>query len=195
MRLIFKKLDLPAENQMLVDWLSSSAWPFHGNTNLPPERIQQMIQDGFFDGSNHQTFWVLNGQARIGYIRLFDLDDIGDGIPLFDVRIKPENRGQGIGRHAVSWLVNYMFQQWPELHRIEGTTRHDNLAMQRVFQKCNFVKEGHLRRAWKSNDGQFHDTIVFGILREDWMAGKAGSIDGLPSNFGPVPNLVPDQSL
>lgn len=99
-----------------------------------------MIVEGMFDGTNHQTFWIFgNQETRAGYIRLFDLDDIGDGSPLFDIRLKPEHRDQGIGYQAVSWLVNYMFEQWPTLHRIEGTTRQDNIGMRRVFEKCNFA--------------------------------------------------------
>jgi RimJ/RimL family protein N-acetyltransferase len=178
MKLIFRKLDLSKEKQLLVEWLSTSTWPFHGNSNLSPEKVEKMIVDGVFDGTNHQTFWIVAEKGMpVGYVRLFDLDDIGDGTPLFDVRLKPESRGRGIGYEAVRWLLDYMFEKWPELHRIEGTTRQDNIAMRRVFQKCNFVKEGHLRKAWKTTPGLYYDAILYGILRDDWLAGKAGLVD------------------
>lgn len=177
MELKFNKVNLPPESQILIDWLSSSPWPFHGNPNLSPEKVQSMISDGVFDGENHQTFWVLFGESRVGCIRLFDLEDIGDGAPLFDIRLKPESRGHGIGVKAVQWLVQYMFEQWPALHRIEGTTRQDNIGMRKVFEKCHFAKEGHLRNSWKTQDGDFRDAILYGILREDWQSGKVGTVN------------------
>lgn len=178
MKLSFQKLDLPSEKQILVEWLSSSPWPFHGNSVLSSVEVEQMISEGVFDGTNNQSFWIIaDQQTRIGYVRLFDLNDIGDGTPLFDVRVKPEFTGQGIGYQAVQWLQNYVFEQWPMLHRIEGTTRQDNMAMRRVFKKCNFTKEGHLRNSWRTSEGQYHDTIVYGILRADWLAGKPGEVN------------------
>lgn len=39
-----------------------------------------MIVEGIFDGSNHESFWILNQVRKgIGFIRIFDLEDIDDG--------------------------------------------------------------------------------------------------------------------
>jgi RimJ/RimL family protein N-acetyltransferase len=169
MELTFRKIDLPSERAALIDWLSSQRWPYHGNTNLSPERVEEMIREGIFSGPNHQSFWIFGERpSPIGFIRLFDLDDIADGTPMFDIRLAPEFRGKGVGHKAVSWLVRYMFENWPELHRIEGSTRHDNWAMRRVFEKCGFVQEGHLRQAWRTKEGRYFDAILCGILRSDW---------------------------
>lgn len=169
MEITIRKLDLVTEAQILTVWLSSEEWPFHGNSNLSHEKIAGMIQDGAFDGTNHQTFWVLSPKEdRIGLVRLFDLDDIGDGSPLFDIRIMGEFRGKGIGYQAVSWLTRHLFETWPNLTRIEGNTRADNIAMRRVFRKCHYAKEGHHRKAWKASSGELFDAIHYGILRDDW---------------------------
>lgn len=69
-----------------------------------------------------------------------------------------------------------MFEQWPTLHRIEATTRQDNLAMRGVFQKCGFTQEGHLRKSWKADNNKYYATILCGILREDWETGNTSSI-------------------
>jgi RimJ/RimL family protein N-acetyltransferase len=169
MELNFKKLDLHSEKPILVDWLSSEEWPFHGNSRLSPEKVLGMIEVGIFDGSDHQSFWILDSNKnRVGMIRLFDLEDIDDGNPLFDIRLAKEFRGKGIGYQAVKWLTNYLFETWPKLMRIEGNTRADNTSMRRVFQKCYFVKEGHHRQAWTTANGQCFDAVHYAILREDW---------------------------
>lgn len=108
-------------------------------------------------------------QERVGLIRLYDLDDVDDGYPLFDLRIRATYRGQGIGKQAVQWLTRYLFETWPQLERIAGTTRHDNQAMWQVFRHCGYAKEGHFRQDWNGSDGKQYDTIQYAILREDWV--------------------------
>ncbi len=117
--------------------------------------------------------WIYRAgqEERIGLIRLFDLQDIGSGSPLFDLRILERYRGQGVGNKAVAWLTRFAFETWPELNRIEGTTRVDNMAMRAIFQKCGYVKEGHYRKTWPAIDGQKVDTVQYSILREDWISG------------------------
>jgi RimJ/RimL family protein N-acetyltransferase len=55
------------------------------------------------------------------------------------------------------------------LHRIEATTRGDNVAMMTVLERCRYVREGVLREAWRSENGERHDTMVYGLLRRDWL--------------------------
>jgi RimJ/RimL family protein N-acetyltransferase len=173
MNLSFNPLDLPNEKQILADWLSNETWPFHVNTHLAKAKALEMIEQGYFSGTDHQTFWIISStENRIGMIRLFDLDDIDDGYPMFDLRILNKFRGKGIGQSAVRWLTRYIFETWPALDRIAGTTRADNLSMRRVFKKCGYAKEGHYRKDWAAQNGEFRDTVRYGILREDWEGNK-----------------------
>ena len=107
----------------------------------------------------------------IGIIRLFDLDDIadGDGAPLFDIRISKDYQGKGFGKQAVEWLTTYLFESYPKLNRIEATTRADNFSMRKVLKNCFFLKEGHYRASWPSQDGRLIDTARYAILRNDWI--------------------------
>jgi len=169
MQLSFIPLALPAEQDLLIRWLTSETWPFHVNSHPTQAMVLGWIQSGIFTGTNHQTFWIrADASDPIGLIRLYDLDDVDDGYPLFDLRIREAYRGQGIGHQAVQWLTRYLFETWPQLDRIVGTTREDNYAMQRVFQACGYVKEGHFRKDWRSSKGQRYDALQYAILREDW---------------------------
>ncbi len=165
MQVSFEPLSLASQTEALVSFLTSESWPFHSHSKLSRDQVLSFIAKGFYDGSNHQTFWIVNVEGeRIGLIRLFDLDDIGDGYPLFDLRLRASVRGQGIGRRAVQWLTEYLFETWPVLDRIEATTRQDNLAMRKALLRSHYAKEGHYRKAWEG-----HDTIQYAILREDWL--------------------------
>lgn len=173
MNLHFPKIIFPQDRDRLVGFLTSEPWPFHVNNRLDIVKVEKMIDEGTFDGSNHESHWIL-GQSSIelGIIRLFDLDDIDDGYPLFDLRVRVAYRGKGIGRAAVEWLTAYLFEKYPDLDRIVGTTRVDNNAMRRVFRSCYFAKEGHYRNDWSSGDGTMFDTVKYGLLREDWKNRK-----------------------
>lgn len=173
MNLSFQKLQLPEESDFLISWLTNEEWPFHSFSKVSSERVSELISKGFYSGPDNQAFWILkDDQEKVGMIRLFDLDDIGYGSPLFDLRILNRYRGQGIGKQAVKWLTDYLFNSWSNLSRIEGTTRVDNHSMRAIFRKSGYVKEGHYRKAWPTNDGQKVDTVQYAILREDWISGS-----------------------
>lgn len=169
MQLSFIPLELPAEQDLLSSWLTSESWPFHVNPHPAPAMVLDWMRLGIFTGTNHQTFWIrADASDPIGLIRLYDLDDVDDGYPLFDLRIRAAYRGQGIGQQAVQWLTRYLFETWPQLGRIAGTTQADNRAMRQVFRRCGYAKEGHFRNDWQAANGQRYDAIQYAILREDW---------------------------
>ncbi len=169
MNLSFKSLKLPDEREVLADFLWGHPWPYHSGGQIAREKIFQKMDEGAFSSPDTQTFWIIaESDKRIGFIKLFDLDDVEDGSPLFDLRIIPEFRGQGVGKQAVTWLTRYLFETYPVLNRIEGTTRVDNLAMRKVFVKCSYAKEGHIRKSWSEENGTKFDTVIYGILRDDW---------------------------
>ncbi len=163
MDVIERELKLPEERAILVSWLTSEPWIFHGTTNLDVERVNSLIDAGTFGAPDAQTFWLFTSDAeRVGLIRIFDLQDIVDGNPLFDLRIKRAYRGKGFGKAALRWMTTYLFEKYPALNRIEGNTRFDNIAMRRVFRDCGYVKEGHYRDGWHGDNGQEFDSVLSG---------------------------------
>ena len=173
----FVPLELPAERKVLAAWLSGDHWPFHSNLKLEREQVLKWIDGNYFDGPNNATFWITLETEPVGLIRLFGLEDIGDGEPMFDLRIRNAFRGRGLGTQAVQWLTDHLFSKHEILGRIAGTTRVDNLAMRGAFRRCGYAKEAHYRRSWPSVESQFFDTVAYGILREDWAQQKTTPVD------------------
>ncbi|WP_233508436.1 GNAT family N-acetyltransferase [Spongiactinospora gelatinilytica] len=84
----------------------------------------------------------------------------------FGILIISAFRGKGIGTAAQRDLVGYLFAHTP-VHRIQAGTDVKNLAEQRVLEKIGFQREGVIRRAqWRM--GEWHDQILYSILREEW---------------------------
>lgn len=54
------------------------------------------------------------------------------------------------------------------LHRIQLDTFLENVRAIRTYEKCGFVREGILRKAFWTSKG-YRDRIVMGLLFEDWQ--------------------------
>ncbi|PYZ97607.1 GNAT family N-acetyltransferase [Alteribacter lacisalsi] len=166
--------DMEAE---LVAFMTGNRWPFHGEEEPEEEDIRDRVKEGVYQGNGNRTYWITAGDEKIGLIRVFDLDD---PICLFDIRIKESWRGRGAGREGVEWLTGRLFRDFPELIRIEGHTRSDNIAMRRTFAAGGYVKEMYTRQSWPQG-GKLYDAVGYAVIRADWENGTVTKVeDKLP---------------
>ncbi len=95
------------------------------------------------------------------------------GVTLWDVRrehrsaminywVAPGARGRGIASRAVRLLAAWSFDGL-DVARLQAFIDPDNVASQRVAERCGFVHEGTLRSHMVS-DGRRRGTLVFGLL-------------------------------
>ncbi|MGZ4537530.1 MAG: GNAT family N-acetyltransferase [Blastococcus sp.] len=85
------------------------------------------------------------------------------------VSLLPAFRGRAFGTDVVGVLCSYGFSL-RGLHRLQVETLVDNEAMVRAATRAGFTREGVLRgSAWV--DGAFVDTVVLGLLAEEWKRG------------------------
>lgn len=154
--------------ERLAAWLPEHAWPFHGRVRVDTAWVRERAAEGQFFGERVRSFWVLGSDATtLGLVRAFDLDDV---TPLVDLRIGESARGRGVGSAALRWLTRTVFETSPA-PRLGGYTRHDNVAMRRVFDKCGFVQEARHRAAWRLDGGGLADSVGYAVLRPDWGSG------------------------
>ncbi|GAA2277330.1 hypothetical protein GCM10010430_74000 [Kitasatospora cystarginea] len=169
MTVVYERLDTEADADQLVAFLAGEVWPFHVFASLTEETVRTRLAEGYYDGESTRSFWIGEDSERVGLIRLEDLDD---DAPVFDLRIGAAHRGRGVGGRALQWLTGYVFSEFADVTRIEGTTRQDNEPMRRAFRRGGYVKEAHYREAWPDQDGTLYDSIGYGILRRDWQTGS-----------------------
>lgn len=170
MEILFKEL-AAGEEEELISLLTGERWEFHSLPEISSDNVKEQLQKGYFQNSGVKTFWISEEhKGKIGIIRLFDLgsEPGSTETPLFDLKIKKEFSGRGIGKQAVKWLVDYVFTNYPAKYRFEATTRIDNIAMRKVLESSGFVKEAHYRQAWPDEDGNKHDCAGYAVLRSDW---------------------------
>jgi len=73
---------------------------------------------------------------------------------------------KGYGVEAARLLINYGFEQL-NLHRISSAAVAFNERSIKFHKKLGFQEEGRLRQVMFKN-GQYHDRVEFGMLREEW---------------------------
>lgn len=77
--------------------------------------------------------------------------------------------GRGIGSEAVRAVLHFGFTQL-NLNRIEAATIADNHESVNLLKKLGFRLEG-IRRGYSwEEDGAFHDSAMYGLLHEEFMA-------------------------
>jgi ribosomal-protein-alanine N-acetyltransferase len=74
--------------------------------------------------------------------------------------------GAGYAAEAARAVLHFGFTTMG-LHRVQAHTIADNHRSVRLLTGLGFVREGTLREFSLEDDGTFHDSAVFGLLRRD----------------------------
>ena len=82
----------------------------------------------------------------------------------------PARQGQGLATEAVRLALDHAFDVLG-LARIEADVDPRNLPSCRLLEKLGFQREGVLRNRWRVG-GEFADSVIFGLLRDEY-AGTA----------------------
>ena len=75
--------------------------------------------------------------------------------------------GQGFASEAAQATIRYAFAQL-NVSRVELQCAADNIASQRVAERCGFTLEGRQRLRQRQKDGALLDRLWYGLLAEEW---------------------------
>ena len=75
--------------------------------------------------------------------------------------------GRGIATESMNAVLRYGFEQM-NLNRIEAVTIVDNTRSIRLLERLGFALEGVRRESSLENDGKFHGSAVYGLLRSEY---------------------------
>ena len=75
--------------------------------------------------------------------------------------------GSGIGYTALRMWIDEKFVEYPKMVRIGISTWSGNERMIRLAEKLGLQKEAVYRKA-RIVDGEYYDSVSYGILREEW---------------------------
>jgi RimJ/RimL family protein N-acetyltransferase len=72
----------------------------------------------------------------------------------------------GFGTDAIRTMLRFGFEEL-NLNRVYLTVSDDNARGIACYRKCGFTEEGRLRQD-RFREGEYRDTIVMGVLREEF---------------------------
>jgi RimJ/RimL family protein N-acetyltransferase len=79
-------------------------------------------------------------------------------------------RNKGYCTEAVKIMIDYLFLS-KDIVSIQAEALTENSASQRVLEKAGFKKEGITRKS-SFVKGDWHDDVLYSILREEWKEPK-----------------------
>jgi RimJ/RimL family protein N-acetyltransferase len=158
---VMEKEDLP----LLKEWKNSLK--FTGQYQLISQEALKDIEKQYDELVDEKWFFIEKKDGtKIGTIShrlVFKTQEIGTALI-------PSERGKGYCSEAVKIMVDYLFLS-KDIPRIQAHTEARNAAAQKVLEKAGFKKEGTFRKEYFVN-GEWRDSCIFAILREEWKEPK-----------------------
>ncbi len=119
----------------------------------------QWEKDGML-GEQFQMLMVeLEGQA-VGFVTAFF---VREGMVRVGIQLDENCRGQRVSSRAFALLRDYLLENFP-LVRLEADTDVDNIAAQKMLERCGFRAEGVLRK-YRFHHGSYHDSYLYSYVR------------------------------
>ena len=87
---------------------------------------------------------------------------------------RPDVAGRGFATEAVRALVDVAFGRYG-MQRVFAQLDARNSASARLCERVGMSREAHLRRDWWAK-GEWSDTLVYGLLREEWDSGRTATV-------------------
>ncbi len=123
-------------------------------------------ENGIWD-ENFGRMLILDKEDKIlGYINYFKSISYFDSYEIGYILFDNKNRNKGIITEAVNLFVNYLFRA-TKINRLEIRTHPENIASQKVAEKCGFLYEGINRGAIKYKD-TYKDLKQYSLIRKDY---------------------------
>lgn len=79
----------------------------------------------------------------------------------------PAHAGRGLATEAATALITMAFDHYP-LHRIYANLDPRNERSAALCERLGMTREAHTRRDFPAPDGTWTDSLVYGLLREEW---------------------------
>lgn len=149
--------------KLLIQW--AGAMLFH--YPLDENQLQTYYQHSMVEHPASFIFTVLDEEEHpVGHIELGMVNNANGSGSICRVFIDPSQRGKGYCVEMVRQMLRVGFKDL-NLRRIDLRVYSFNKSAVECYRKAGFVQEGVLRKSQKADD-EIWDTIVMGILREEW---------------------------
>lgn len=135
--------------------------------SFAPDRFDASL-DGFLARPDMLTFVLFDGGALAGMSSFLAIDEKRGVLEIGGTYLRPAVRGTGFNRRIKDMMLARAFDCG--YRRVELRVDSRNGRSQAAVAKLGAVREGVLRAERITWTGHVRDTVVFSILREEWVA-------------------------
>ncbi len=138
------------------------------NTQTPYSRflIKQYLENAhqdIYEAKQLRLAICKNNESKpLGLIDLFDFDPKNNRAGIGIIIENTENRNQGIGKEALSLLVNYAFKKL-NLHQLYANIGSNNEISLKLFTTFGFQKIGN-KKDWTFHEGKYFDEELYQLI-------------------------------
>jgi RimJ/RimL family protein N-acetyltransferase len=150
----------------------------HLNPWMPWATTEQTVEEAEALARRFSANYLLNQD----YVVAIVIDDELAGGTGFHLRGKPvtgqmaeigmwvsaKYAGQGVGTRVLDAMLRWGFSEWP-WNRLTWHCDTRNHRSRRVAEKNGLILEGTLRQDSLDSSGEWRDTHLFSILRDEWL--------------------------
>jgi len=120
-----------------------------------------------------QTFVMrkVKDDSIIGMTRLYEINAKDKHAMIGYTWYIPSVWGKVYNKECKFLLLRYIFETM-QFNRAELRAAGQNIRSQKAIEKIGGTKEGVLRKHGYRNDGVLKDTVIYGIIDDDWQCVK-----------------------
>jgi RimJ/RimL family protein N-acetyltransferase len=172
--LFFTRPMEPSDVDTLSAWLLDldDLTLFDRTLTVAPSReaLRELWKADLAGGKAPGAFWFTVEPSAGGPVAFAGLLSVNytHGDATLAMLVAKSARGSGLGLRLGSLLLDIAFDRL-HLRRVTTFFRADNERTARLVVRLGFREEGRMREAWLA-DGRAFDTVVVGLLRDEWYA-------------------------
>lgn len=172
-RLLLRKIRMDDDCDMFEQWASDPqvtrylTWNAHQSIEDTRRIIEMWLKDIHEPNVYRWAIELKSINKIIGTIDLVNVDSRHQ-CGTFGYCLSANYWNQGIASEALKAMLSYLFTEG-DFHRIEASHLIENGASGRVMIKCGMKHEGIRRKKFLGHDGEFHDLVIYGILKDEFL--------------------------
>ena len=140
-------------------------WAIYAN-DFGPDGFDSSI-DSYTAARRNRTFVLFEGDELAGMSSYLGIDEARQCLEIGGTYYRPHLRGTGFNRRAKDMMLARAFDCGAR--RVEFRVDSRNQRSQAAMKKLGAVREGLLRADRVTWNGHVRDTVLFAILKEEWL--------------------------
>lgn len=177
-RVCLRSFELSDLDEIMKYWNVIELRRLLGNVDRGPaarNQEEEWIKDTWKLRQERRAFMfaieAIADKKHIGGSGLFNIDWTSRSAEVGISIYNPEYWGKGYGVESLDLLLDFAFRDL-NLNRVGLEVFEFNERAHKCYLKVGFKEFGRKRRA-RFIEGQYHDSIVMDLLREEWVKKKA----------------------